>query len=135
MGQQQLLLLVIAVVLVALATVATFAIMERNYRQDEADGLMDRTLTIATQATAWHTSNSAFGMDNGSYERLLDIGIGGLGMDTTNVRGSFAITDATPTTLEVTGVSDRYLGIGVRVYVTQYSVDSSRVSFDGDFTL
>jgi hypothetical protein len=135
MGQQQLLLLVIAVVLVALATVATFAIMERNYRQDEADGIMDRTLTIATQATGWHTSNIAFGPDNGSYERLLDIGISGLGMDTTNIRGRYAITDATENTLEVTGVSDRHEGIGVRVYITRYNVDSSRVSFDGDYTL
>jgi len=135
MGQQQLLLLIIAVVLVALATVATFAIMERNYRQDEADGLMDRTLTIATQATGWHTSNSAFGTENGSYERLLDIGIAGLGMDTTNVRGRFAITAATQNTLEVTGVSDRYEGIGVRVYITSYRVDSSNVSFDGDYDI
>lgn len=135
MGQQQLLLLVIAVVLVGLATVATFAIMERNYRQDEADGLMDRTLTIATQATGWHTSNSAFGTENGSYERLLEIGISGLGMDTTNVRGRYAITDATDHTLEVTGVSDRHEGIGVRVYINRYNVDSSRVSFDGDYTL
>ncbi len=135
MGQQQLLLLLIAVVLVALATVATFAIMDRNYRQDEADGMLDRALSIATQAAAWHTSSSAFGAHNGSYERLLDLGIAGLGMDTTSVRGRFAITAATPTTLEVTGVSDRYTGIGVRVFVSEFTVDSSRISFTGDFSL
>ncbi len=53
----------------------------------------------------------------------------------TNVRGRFAITGATASTLEITGVSDRYPGIGIRVYVAEYSVDSSRVSFDGDLSL
>ena len=49
MGQQQLLLLIICVVLVGLAVVAAFTVLETNYRKDEADGLLERSLAIATQ--------------------------------------------------------------------------------------
>ena len=135
MGQQQLLLLVIGVVLVGLAVVATFTILDRNYKQDEADGILDRSLAIATQAVYWKAKNDPFAGGNQSYELLHEGGMARLALDSANVRGRFSITGATPATLEVTGVSDRYPGIGVRVYVRDYNVDSSQVSFDGRFTL
>lgn len=135
MGQQQLLLLVIGVVLVGLAVVATFTILDRNYRQDEADGLLDRSLAIATQAAYWKAKNDPFAGGNESYGALAQGGMARLALDSVNARGRFSITSATPNTLEVTGVSDRYPGIGVRVYVRGYDIDSSRVHFDGTFSL
>lgn len=135
MGQQQLLLLVIGIVLVGLAIVATFTILDRNYRQDEADGLLDRSLAIATHAAYWKAKNDPFAGGNQSYGDLVSGGMARLALDSANVRGRFSITSATPTTLEVTGVSNRYPGIGVRVYVQNYGVDSSRVRFDGTFSL
>jgi hypothetical protein len=136
MGQQQLLLLVIGVILVGIAVMAGFEILQRHYRQDEADGLLDRSLAIATHAVYWKSKNDPFEGGNQSYEELgVGDGIARLGLDSTNVRGRFAITGATESTLEVTGVSDRYPGIGVRVYVNDYDVDSSAVRFDGSFTL
>ncbi|HLT47583.1 MAG TPA: hypothetical protein VK002_10175 [Rubricoccaceae bacterium] len=136
MGQQQLLLLVIAVVLVGLAVVAGFEILQKGYRQDEADGLLDRSLAIATHAVYWKTKNDPFAGGSQSYEELAEGGLGLLGLDSTTVRGRFAITAATDTTLEVTGVSTRpgFEDIGVRVYVNDYDVDSSAVRFDGSFT-
>jgi hypothetical protein len=137
MGQQQLLLLVIAVVLVGLAVLAGFEILQRHYRQDEADGLLDRSLTIATHAVSWKSRNDPFEGGNQSYAPLSTNGIALLGLDSTTVRGEFGITAATANTLEVTGVSTRpgYEAIGVRVYVSGYDVDSSRVSFIGEFSL
>src|SRR5690606_27654331 len=137
MGQQQLLLLVIAVVLVGLAVVAGFEILQKGYRQDEADGLLDRSLAIATHAVYWKTKNDPFAGGSQSYEELAGGGLGLLGLDSTTVRGRFAITAATETTLEVTGVSTRpgFEDIGVRVYGNGYDVDSSAVRFDGSFTL
>ncbi len=131
MGQQQLLLLVIGVVVVAFAIMAAFPVLERGFRQDEADGLLDRTLAIATHAAGWKTQNEWYGGGGGSYVRLAAGGIETLALDSTNVRGRFRITAATSRTLEVTGVSTRYPDIGVRVFVTDYSVDSSAVSFTG----
>ena len=134
MGQQQLLLLVIGIVLVGFAVMAGFEILQRHYRQDEADGLLDRSLSIATHAAYWKSKNDPFAGGNQSYEELEDGGIDLLGLDSTNVRGRFGITGATENTLEVTGVSDRYPEVGVRVYVNGYGVDSSRVRFDGSFS-
>lgn len=135
MGQQQLLLLVIGVVLVGLAVVAAFTVLDRNYRQDEADGLLNRSLAIATHAVYWKTQKDPYAGGNQSYQGLATAGLSTLALDQTNVRGRFAITAATPSTLEVTGVSDRFPGVGVRVYLRDYGVDSSAVSFDGAFTL
>ena len=135
MGQQQLLLLVIGVVLVGIAVLGAFTVLERSYNQDEADGLLDRGLVIATNAVYWKTKRDPYNGGNQSYEGLATDGIETLALDTANVRGRFAITAATGNTLEVTGVSDRRPGIGVRVYVRGYDVDSSAISFDGDITL
>jgi len=135
MGQQQLLLLVVGVVLVALSVVAAFAVLERNFRQDEADGLLDRALAISTHAVYWKTKLDPFNGGDASYLGLEEQGIETLALDSTTVRGRFAITGATASTLEITGVSDRYEGIGVRVYVSEYDVSRSDVSFDGLYTL
>jgi hypothetical protein len=135
MGQQQLLLLVIGVVLVGLAGMAAFPVLERGFRQDEADGLLDRALAISTHAVQWKTKMDPYNGGNQSYVGLATDGMATLSLDTTNVRGRFAITGATASTLEVTGVSDRYPDIGVRVNVTEYAVTSSDVSFEGEITL
>ena len=135
MGQQQLLLLVVGVVIVAIATLGAFEAFQRGARQDEADGLLDRGLAIATHAVFWKATKDPYSGGNQSYEGLATGGLQTLALDTTNARGRFAVTDATAQTLEVTGVSDRYPGIGIRVYVRGYEVDSSRVSFNGDITL
>ncbi len=135
MGQQQLLLLVIGVVLVGLAIAAAFPVLERNYQQDEADGLLDRALAISTHAVQWKSMNDPFAGGNQSYEHLEEGGLKTLGLDSTTVRGTFGISGATTNTLQVTGVSSRYPNIGVRVYVSGYDVDSSSVSFDSGITL
>ena len=135
MGQQQLLLLVIGVVLVGLSIMAAFPVLDRNFRQDEADGLLDRALAISTHAVQWKTVNDPFNGGNQSYEPLAEGGLQRLALDSTNVRGRFAITGATQRTLEVTGVSDRYPDVGVRVFIQDYKVDSSRVSFNGAISL
>ena len=135
MGQQQLLLLVLSVVLVGLAVVTTWPFIDRAVQQDDSDGLLDRALAISTYAVQWKTTMDPFNGGNASYAALAENGIERLSMDAENARGSFAITDATETTLEVTGVSRRYPKNGVRVWVTDYSIDSSRVVYDGSITL
>ena len=135
MGQQQLLLLVIGIVIVGIAVVAAFEVLDRSYKQDEADGLLNRALAISTHAVYWKSKNDPFVGGNQSYENLVPGGVEALALDSSNVRGRFGFTAASKTTLEVTGVSDRFPGIGVRVYVRGYEIDSSRVAFDGSITL
>lgn len=135
MGHQQLLLLVIGVIIVAVAILAGLEIFQRHVRQDEADGLLDRGLSIASHAVSWKTRNDPFAGGNQSYEELETDGLALLGLDITTIRGHFGITDATVNTVEITGVSDRYPEVGIRVFVNGYAIDSSRVRFNGSITL
>lgn len=134
MGQQQLLLLIVCVVLVGLAVVASFTILQTNYQKDEADGLMERSLSIAAQAVYWKSKNDPFAGGSQSYQELAEGGMQRLALDSINVRGRFSFTNATTNTLEVTAVSDRIPGVGVRVYVSDYSVDSAATAFDGSIS-
>ncbi|MEM0961018.1 MAG: hypothetical protein AAGK21_00595 [Bacteroidota bacterium] len=114
---------------------AAFPALEKGYRQDEADALIDRALAISGYAVKWKITQDPFHGGNQSYANLASQGLEALGLDTTTVRGRFRITEATDTRLEVTGVSDRYEGIGVRVAVDQYDVVESEISFNGEIDL
>ena len=135
MGQQQLLLLVIGIVLVGIAVMAAFEVLDRNYKQDEADGLLNRALALSAHAVYWKSKNDPFAGGNQSYENLVPGGIEALALHGENVRGRFDFTGATENTLEITGVSDRFPAVGVRVYIRDYAIDSSRVAFDGSLSL
>ena len=135
MGQQQLLLLVIGVIIVGLAVLGGFEAFNRGIRQDEADGLLDRGLAIASHAVHWKTINDPFAGGNQSYADLAVDGLDRLALGETTIRGQFAITSATADAIEVTGISDRYPDIGIRVFVDGYAIDSSYVRFDGSLSL
>jgi hypothetical protein len=135
MGQQQLLLLVIGVVIVAFATVAALYVLQVNYQKDEADGLLNRSLAIATHAVYWKTKNDPFSGGNQSYEGLVEDGLEKLALDDSNVRGRFAIVGATKDRLRVAGVSDRFENVGVCVLVEKYAINRSFVRFDGSISL
>ncbi|MEP0546845.1 MAG: hypothetical protein ABJF88_07930 [Rhodothermales bacterium] len=135
MGQQQLLLLVIGVILVGLAVMAGLTAIQTHIRQDEADGLVDRSLAIATYAYYWKSRNDPFAGGDQSYENLATNGMGTLSLDTATVRGRFDITNAWPDSVEITAVSSRYPDIGVRIVVDQYNIKRTTVRFDGTFAL
>ncbi len=135
MGQQQLLLLIIGIIVVGFAVVAGLEIVQQGVRKDEADGLLDRGLTIATHAVNWKTRSDPFAGGDQSYAGLETNGMATLALSETTIRGLFAITAATENTLEITGISSRYPEVGIRVFVIGYQVDSSAVRFDGSLSL
>ncbi len=135
MGQQQLLLLVIGVILVGLAVVAGIAAVQKYTRQDEADGLLDRSLAIASQAVYWKTKNDPFAGGNQSYAELATDGMQTLALDTATVRGRFRITGAWVDSVEISAVSVRYPDIGVRVTVDQYDIKRTVVAYDSTIGL
>lgn len=133
MGQQQLLLLVIGVVIVGFATMAAFFILENSFKKDEADGLLDRTLAISTQAVSWKSRNDPFAGGNQSYMRLTGEGVDAMEMLSlidSNVRGTYRIIVVNDETIHVVGVSERYEGIGVCTLVEGYNIRRSIVRFD-----
>lgn len=134
MGQQQLLLLVIGIVMVGFAVMAGMYAFRHHQMQDEADGLMERSLAIASYAVQWKMTNDPFVGGNQSYAQLAEGGIERLSLSETTIRGRFAITAADKETMEITAVSDRYPNVGVRVYVEGYNVPRSEVRSDGTIT-
>ena len=65
MGQQQLLLLVLGIVIVAVAAVAGIFIFEENLKKNNAESLVSDAVNIATAAQAWKIRPPTFGGQSG----------------------------------------------------------------------
>lgn len=135
MGQQQLLLLAIGLIVAAIAVLAGIEAVQQAIVQSAADRLVERNLTLAANAVAWKTQKDPFNGGNASYERLEEGGIGRLGLDEVTDAGDFKITAITASTLEITGVSTRYPQIGVRTYIENHTIVRTVVRHDGSITL
>lgn len=131
MGQQQLLLLVLGIVIVGFAVIAGFAMGNTTLRQTTIDNLVDRNLAIATDAAFWKQKRDPFSGGNASYSGLATDGMQKLFLGETTVSGFFKITNATDNALEITAVSLRYPEIGVRTLVEGYEVTETQIAVDG----
>ena len=135
MGQQQLLLLVIGVILVGIAVIAGIQAAKDAFGKSEADGIISRNLAIASNAVFWKTKMDPFDGGNAEYTGLATSGLSTLGMDIDTELATWGITLATSSTLEISGVSKRDPNLGVRTFITGYNIDSTIVRFDGSITL
>jgi len=135
MGQQQLLLLIIGVVLVGLAVMAGLIAFQEASRKDEADSLVSHTLDVATSAYYWKSKNDPFAGGDQSYELLGTNGLEQLAMQRDRMRGLFDITEAWADSIEITAVSYRYPDIGVRVILDHENIRRTTIRFDGTITL
>lgn len=131
MGQQQLLLLVLGIVIVGFAVIAGFAMGQSTLRQTAVDNLVDRNLSIATEAVFWKTKRDPFNGGNASYTGLATDGMEKLFLGETTHNGHFQITNATTEELEITAISLRYPDIGVRTFVERYDIIETQVAHDG----
>lgn len=131
MGQQQLLLLVLGIVIVGFAVMAAFAMGSSTLRQSAADNLVDRNLTIATEAVFWKQKRDPYSGGNASYAGLATDGMQKLFLGEETVMGYFKITTATDNELEITAISLRYPELGVRTFVEGYEILSTDVAYDG----
>ena len=135
MGQQQLLLLVIGIIIVGVATMTGLEAFQKKQRQFAVDNLLDRTLEIATHAAHWKTKNDPFFMGDISYTNLGTGGLERLGLSDEIANGAYEITSASDNILVITGVSTRYDEIGVRVTLTNYEVTNTDVSYSDAINL
>jgi len=135
MGQQQLLLLTMGIVIAALAVITGIVAFQEKMKQSEMNHIIDRNLHIASSAAFWKTKRDPFAGGNASYEGLGENGLARLNLEPETHHAIYEITDATRTRVIITGVSTRFPDIGARTYVTQYSVDSTEVSFIGEFEI
>jgi hypothetical protein len=135
MGQQQLLLLVFGIVAVGIAVIAGFSAAEAKMKQSTVDTMLDRNLTIASEAVAWKTKRDPYNGGNAKFTGLATDGMQKLFLGETTHHATYKITLATDNELHVTAVSQAYPEIGIRTFVRNYSIDSTIVSYEGDITL
>ncbi|MCB0720216.1 MAG: hypothetical protein KDD65_17340 [Bacteroidetes bacterium] len=114
MGQQQLLLLVLGIVIVGLAVVVGIQAFSENQKKANADALVNDAIRIASDAQAWMLKPTAFGGGSNSCAATCDwtnatfpqLGYPVNGTGYTNLNGDFTIDGAsTPTELVIVGTS------------------------------
>jgi len=135
MGHQQLLLLVLGTIIVGLAIVAGTQILEKNYRQNDADLLLDRSIMIAQSAIAWKAQADPYVGGNASYSGLEDGGFRKLFLGEETIVGYFQITKAVGDSLVLSSVSKKYPEVGVRVHVVGEEFVKTDIQFDGSVIL
>ena len=135
MGQQQLLLLIIGIIIVAFAVTIGITIFQEKMAQSDADVMIGRNLTIATEAVFWKSKRDPYSGGNAKYTGLETDGMQTLFLGEESENGTYKITKATDNELEITAVSNRYPDLGVRTYVSGTNIDSTRVSFDGEIVI
>lgn len=112
MGQQQLLLLVLGIVIVGLAVVVGIQAFSENQKKANADALVNDAIRIASDAQAWMLKPQAFGGGNNSCATTCDwsgISFAQLGYPVTsgaytNLNGSFGVS-ASGADLTITATS------------------------------
>ena len=111
MGQQQLLLLVLGIVIVGLAVVVGIQAFTENQAKANADALVNDGVRIASDVQAWKLKPAAFGGGSSAtgYTGLDFEGIGypvNADGDYENLNGTWAVTTADGTSFVITGTSD-----------------------------
>lgn len=118
MGQQQLLLLVLGIVIVGLAVVVGIQAFGENQRKANNDALINDGIRIASDAQSWALKPTAFGGGDGDF--LLadgsDMDLNDLGYQPdangvySNVNGNFSITVSDANTVQIVGCSRSAFG-------------------------
>ncbi len=135
MGQQQLLLLVMGIVIVGLAVLAGLAAAEKSFMQQDADALVNRCLHIAQDAVYWKAKTDPLEERDTNYAGLSSGGFGQLLPGNETDRGEFQITTATDDSLVITAISKRFPEVGVKVSVVGEEIVDTDLSFNGAITL
>jgi hypothetical protein len=94
MGQQQLLLLVLGIVIVGLAVVVGIQAFGENQKKANADAMTNDVIRIASDAQAWALKPTAFGGGNGQFNNadLTKIGYEATSSTYTNLNGDYTMT-------------------------------------------
>jgi hypothetical protein len=98
MGQQQLLLLVLAAVIVGTAVVLGINMFSQNASQANQDAVMQDMMTIVSKAQAWFARPAEMGGGGRTFTALTDAaGWGLLNFPKTNANGTYTLTPAAKT--------------------------------------
>ena len=135
MGQQQLLLLVIGLIIVGVAVLAGLFAVQDQLKKNQADNLVNRNLEIASSAVMWKTKRDPYVGGAGSYAGLNTNGFSQLFMESETDDANYLLLSPSPLDLEITGVAKRYPNICARTYVNDYDIVSTDIKYDGTYTI
>ena len=135
MGQQQLLLLVMGIIIVGVAVMAGLFAVQDQLQKSQADNIVSRNLEIASSAVMWKTKRDPYAGGNQSYSGLNTNGFAELFMDSETDDAYYALNSPSILELEITGVAKRYPNIGARTYVNDYDVLLTDVKYNGTYTI
>ena len=134
MGQQQILLLVLSIVIVSIAVYAGMSFFGQSMRQKHADLLVNHTVQVASEAVVWYSKASPFLGGGNSYTDLGEDGLEKLAMNEERPPGIVRITSASADALEIIAVSDQFEEIGVRVKIEGTDIVETTIVYDGSIT-
>lgn len=129
MGQQQLLLLVLGIVIVGLSVVVGIQAFGENQKKANADALVNDAIRIASDAQAWKLKPGAFG-GGAEASGFTGLTLAQLGYTVdsgvySNVNGSFTITaSAANVTITASSLANSNNDNRVTVTVTGTSTDN-----------
>ena len=120
MGQQQLVLLVLGVVLVSVAIMVGVSLFSIGSAEAERDALVIDANRISNSAAAFWRRPSALGGGNRSFAGLNSVVMLGWRADSNDV-GVYTISDASTTAFTVTGIG-RNTGVYVRAVISNRGI-------------
>ena len=110
MGQQQLLLLVLGIVIVGLAVVVGIQAFGENQKKSNADALVNDVVRIASDAQAWNLKPAAFGGGAGAFTGLSFEQLGYVSDASgvyQNLNGEFQLSGIAAGTVTITGCDEQ----------------------------
>ncbi len=113
MGQQQLLLLVLTIVIVSIAVFIGIDFFGEMLRQRHVDLLVNHAVHVASEAVTWRAKGTSSLGGGDSYSDLGTDGMAKLLMAPDRVPGTFEITKAIGDDLEVGGLRCRSVRAGI----------------------
>ncbi|MBN1350188.1 hypothetical protein JXJ21_12310 [candidate division KSB1 bacterium] len=128
MGQQQLLLLVLAAVIVGVSVVVGINMFSQNALTSNIDAVKQDCLSIAARAQEWYRKPAVLGGGAHSFSGLTfeDLGYGsGLTTSYTNEHGTFTIDPTAGTSIDISGVTVETDGSGATWTVSYSTVTST----------
>ena len=136
MGQNQLLLLLLSVVIVGMAIAVGVHAFDVAKQQNQADDVLNRNVRVAQEAVNWRARSTVHGGGgNGAYDPLSTDGFEILDMKADMSHTEHAILSASGTTLEVVGVSTAAPNVGAYVRVEGNEIVETRTALDGSIAL
>ena len=135
MGQTQLLLIALTIVVVTIAVFIGITLVDKSMQQRQIDLLVNHTVAVASEATGWRAKHSPYIGGGDSYLQLNTEGMQALLMAKNRLPGTIDITCATKEELNIVAVSDQYPDLGVLTKVVGEEVVETTIAYDGSITL